>query len=266
MSTCNTNHNHFSLRMWFNNYISFNAHITSNIPIDGRWFRRGQGCLGSQSSTKKPFRGSCKQCIDATHWTQLPTSTICGQLRGTEMEFTRLVFWNQNRKTFSARAQSLLARLRWDRVENMSGEMKLTPTFHFCPPPAPHRSFRAQSRRHFFGKVEENIPLTVDMESLQLLSLFMSLYFYHLSSLWFIVILHSLSGVQCLHFLSRYAHTILCTRTHTHTCILRHFSLSSTLSLLLLVPSLPLLLSSMGWNLGCIGMSPFITPPFVRWI
>lgn len=48
------------------------------------------------------------------------------------------------------------------------------------------------------------------------------------------------------------------------TCILRHFLASSTLSLHLLTYSLPLLLSSSGWNLGCIGMSPFITPSFVR--
>lgn len=46
------------------------------------------------------------------------------------------------------------------------------------------------------------------MESLQLLSRFI---FTHLSSLWFIVPLHSLSGVQCLHFLS-----LLHTYKHVH--------------------------------------------------
>lgn len=77
--------------------------------------------------------GSCKQCIDAIHWTQLPVSSIRAQLWGTEMEFPRLLFWNLNGKTFRVWAESVLARLRWNRVENKSGEMKLTPTFSILP-------------------------------------------------------------------------------------------------------------------------------------
>lgn len=121
-------------------------------------------------------------------------------------------FWNLNGETFQARAEAVLARLKWDRVENMSGEMKLTPTFSSLPPHSPRPSLRAQPSSHFLCKVEENIPLTAGMESLQLLSLFI---FTHLSSLWFIVPLHSLSGVQCLHFLSLCTHTSMYTCTHS---------------------------------------------------
>lgn len=161
----------------------------------------------------------------ATHWTELPESTICGQLWGTEMEFTRLVFWNLNGETFRARAESVLARLRWDRVENMSGEMKLTPTFSFLSP-APRSPLRAQPSSHFLGKEEENIPLTMGIESLQLLSLFI---FTHLSSLWFIVPLHSLSGVHC---------------PHTHTHIHMHSQTFFTFMYLVSSPTFPLAPSS----------------------
>lgn len=122
----------------------------------------------------------------------------------------------------------------------------------FNPPPC-----HSQSSSRLLGEVEENILLTVSTESLQLLSFFI---FTHLYFLWFIVPLRSLSGVKRLHFPSLCAHRNTC--RSARTCSLTHFSLSSTLCPLLL--PLRLLFFSSGWNLGCIGMSPFITPPFVR--
>lgn len=145
-------------------------------------------------------------------------------------------------------------------MENMSGEMKLTPTFSFLPPaprspPLAPRSYLQPLPWQGGRKYTVNCGHGVTSASV-------SLYFHPLV---FTVIHCSLA--LCLEY-------SVCTscvfaahieaRTGARTHILRHFSLSSTPSLLLLSPSLPLLLSSSGRNLGCIGMSPFIAPPFVR--
>lgn len=122
-----------------------------------------------------------------------------------------------------ARTTSVLARLKWDRVDNMNGEMKLTPTI--SPPTLPTSSLvRWKKYTVNYGQGVTSVSV--------------SLYFYalvfsviHCSLVFFFIV--PLSGVQCSHFLS------LCTNIlypFPLWCIVRHFLLSSTLSLFLLPP------------------------------
>lgn len=99
-----------------------------------------------------------------------------------------------------------------DRVENMSGEMKLTPAAH---PASPARS--SLSSAGAASARREKIYCWLVAESLQLSSLFIS---NHLSSLWFIVPSFSLSRVQCYHFLSLSARTL---SPHPRQCIVSSF-------------------------------------------
>lgn len=88
------------------------------------------------------------------HWTALEGCLCSASGKGNEVH--QIVFLESELKTFQARAESAPARLRWDRVENMSREMKLTPTFFFTLLP-----FRAETSR-LLGKVGENMLLTVE--------------------------------------------------------------------------------------------------------
>lgn len=139
------------------------------------------------------------------------------------MDFTRLFFWNLNGKLCGPGLNLYWS--DWGEIEwRIWGERWSWPQpFHFLPPCSPHLALPS---RHFLGKVEENIPLTVGTESLQLyLSLFI---FTHLSARWFIVPLHSLSGVQCSHFLSLCTHTQA--RMHSQTFFTFIYSVSSPAS------------------------------------
>lgn len=180
---------------------------------------------------KSLFIGSCKQCIDATHWTQPPANAICGQLWGTEIEFTRLFFFGIWMGKLSGPGLSVHWP-DWGEIEwgIWAARWVWPQPFYFCSLLA--AALSAQPRRYSLGTEDENI---VGMESLQLLSIFFLLFILtHLSSLWFIVPSHSLSWVQCLHFRSLRTHTHTRACLHTWTGITRHFSLSSTLPLLLL--------------------------------
>lgn len=193
-----------------------NTDITCNIHTDSSRFT----LLQKPVLHKKPL-------IDATHWTLLPVTTICGQPQGTEMDLTRLFFWNLNGKLCGPGLN--LYWPDWGEIEwRIWGERWSWPQpFHFLPPCSPHLALPSS---HFLGKVEENIPLTVGMESIQL----------HLSLLFSPTCLHGDSLFPCTHCLE-YSVRTSCLYAHVHKqgCILRHFSLSSTLSLLLLPPFAP---------------------------
>lgn len=128
------------------------------------------------------------------------------------------------------RQRTVPARLRRDRVEKMRREMKLTPRpFSFLAPPPPPSAAAAAAP----------VKYTVDCGH-AVTPGFVSLYFHPLVS----AVIHcSLALTVCSTARSLPFPLHTNTRTHARRCVLRHFSVSCSPSLLLLLlpsPSRPL--------------------------
>lgn len=165
-------------------------------------------------------------------------------------------FWNENGEGLWAStilAASVLARLMRDRVENMSGEMKLTLGAHSASPAQlPRLSLLLQhgGRKSAGGRITSAI-ISLFISSLRRDSLFPRTpcpeYNVTTSCLCAPVHCSPSTPMHCQKFLFFFFSTFIC-------------SASSPAS----SSSLSCLLSSSGANHGCIGTSPFIMPMPVR--
>lgn len=144
---------------------------------------------------------------------------------------------------------SVLARLMRDRVENMSGEMKLTPGSHPTSPAQPSPPLPSSSARR------KRVYRRLVAESLQRSSLYFQPLVFAMIHCSLVLTVESTmlplpvsvsTPMHCQKFFFSPPHFIC--------------SASSPAS----SSSLPRLLSSSGANHGCIGTSPFIMPTLVR--
>lgn len=168
-------------------------------------------------------------------------------------------FGNENEKSLrvsTISAASVLARLMRDRVENMSGEMKLTPKLT----PGAHPASPAQPSPPLPSSSAQLVAELLQPSSLSLYFQPVVFAVIHCS-----LVLYSLSRVQCYHFLSLCARILLPTHTDALSQVFFSFFPNFLCSASPASSSpLPRLLSSSGANHGCIGTSPFIMPTPVR--
>lgn len=139
-SSCNVSHkdNLFSPGMWFNKCFSpTQCWYYIYYPYWQQMVQTGTRVFQKLALYKKLFQ----RLLETMYWCNTLNSTACEQYLWSAVEngngVCQIGFRNLNGETFRATAESVLARLRWDRLENMSGEMMLTPTFSFLPLPLP---------------------------------------------------------------------------------------------------------------------------------